>query len=147
MTNDDIIGLLKKSVEGLTKATTELGDKATWSPMDKGRTAVNQVAECALITGMVTGILNAKSMPPADMSGFGKAIAEIATSAESVLALLATNTDALCAAVATLTEADHGISVTMPWGTPMTLTEVAMLTYWNNVYHEGQINYIATLAA
>ena len=146
MTNDDRIGMLKMSVEGLTKATTALGDKATWSPLDKGRTAVNQVAECALIAGMVTGILNAKSMPPTDMSGFGQAVAEVATSPESVLALLATNTDALCAAVATMTESDYEISVTMPWGNQMTLSEVVMLVYWNNVYHEGQINYISTLA-
>lgn len=147
MNNDAIIGMLKQSAAALTKATTELGDKAQWSPLDKGRTALHQVGECALITGMTAKLIEAKAMPPVDMSGFGKAIEEIATSPESVLAVLATNTDALCAAVATMTEADGGISVTMPWGQSMTLTEVAMLTYWNNTYHEGQINYIATLLA
>ena len=146
MTNDDIIGLVKKSVDALTKATTALGDKATWSPLDKGRTAVNQVAECALIAGGVSGILHAKSAESLDMSGFGQAIAALATDAESVLAALATNADSLCAAIATLTEADYAITVQMPWGATYTLSEVAMLVYWNNTYHEGQINYIATLA-
>jgi hypothetical protein len=147
MNNDAIIGMLKQSVAGLTKATTELGDSAMWSPLDKGRTAVNQVGECALIAGMTAKMIEAKAMPPVDMSKFGEAVAEIATSAENVLSLLATNVDALCAAVAAMTEADHAVSVTMPWGQSMTLTEVAMLNYWNNTYHEGQINYIATLLA
>jgi hypothetical protein len=33
----------------------------------------------------------------------------------------------------------------MPWGEEMTLTEVVMLIYWNNSYHQGQINFISTL--
>ena len=147
MNNDAIIGMLKTSAESLTKATTALGDKAMWSPLDKGRTAANQVGECALIAEMTTKLIELKSMPPVDMSKFGEAVAEIATSPENVLALLATNTDALCAAIATMTEADHAVTVTMPWGNTMTLTEVTQLVYWNNTYHEGQINYIATLLA
>ena len=147
MTNDDITGLLKQSAASLAKATTELGDKSQWSPLDKGRTAANQVAECALIAAGAAGILKAKSAESVDMSGFGQAVAALASDTSAALAALAANTETLCAVVATLTEADAGISITMPWGMSYTLPELALLVNWNNTYHEGQINYIATLLA
>lgn len=141
------IAVLRSSAESLAKVTTELGEKASWSPMDKGRSALNQVAECALMTGACIGIIQAKAVPAFDWEAFGKAQAELASNAEAALASLATNTEGFVAALEGLSEEEAGVEVTMPWGEVYTLAGLADVIYWNNTYHVGQINYIQTLAA
>ncbi|MCX6369150.1 MAG: hypothetical protein NTX57_20930, partial [Armatimonadetes bacterium] len=89
-----IQGAIRQSVESLTKLINGLGEKASWSPLDKGRTALNQVAECALITGACTGIIATKSAPEIDWAAFAKAQAELEANPEVLLTTLATNTDA-----------------------------------------------------
>jgi hypothetical protein len=145
MTNQDIISLLQKSVEGLTKATSALGDKAAWSPLDKGRSAGNQVAECAFITAGAAQAVEAGAFPTMDMAQFGPMVAELGNQPEKALAMLADNSAKLCAALEACTPEKLETVVTLPWGEQATLTEVAMIVHWNNTYHEGQINYISTL--
>ncbi|MGC4044330.1 MAG: hypothetical protein QM758_11075 [Armatimonas sp.] len=143
MTNDEMIELVRKSAADLSEATLGLGDKATWSVMDKGRSAADQVAECALISGFAAGILTEKTCPPLD--GFSTAKAALAAAPELALEKLAENTETLAGAIGGLTSDDHTASVAMPWGNEMTLPEVAMLVHWNNSYHLGQVNFISTL--
>jgi hypothetical protein len=146
MTNDDISGLVRKSAADLIKATRALGDKASWQPMDKGRSAANQVAECALITTMATDALTTKAVGPVDWEAFGVAQAALAANPHEAMETLAANTEALSDAIGALSEADHALTVTMPWDEVLSLPHVAMLVHWNNTYHEGQVNYIQTLA-
>lgn len=136
---------LRQSAESLTKLITDMGDKAAWSPLDKGRTALNQVAECALMTGACIGIIQAKAVPAFDWEAFGKAQAELEANPEALLAALTTNTDGLIAAIEGLSAEDAATEITMPWGATYTLAGLADVNYWNNTYHEGQINYIQTL--
>ena len=136
---------LRQSAESLTKLINDMGDKAAWSPLDKGRTALNQVAECALMTGACIGIIQAKAVPAFDWEAFGKAQAELEANPEALLAALATNTDGLIAAIEGLSAEDAATEITMPWGATYTLAGLADVNYWNNTYHEGQINYIQTL--
>ena len=140
-----IHGAVRQSVESLTKLVNELGDKASWSPMDKGRSALDQVGECALITGACTGIIEAKAMPEMDWEAFGKAKAELVANPEALMAALSANTDVFITALEGLSAEDAKIEVTMPWGATYTLAGLANVVYWNNTYHEGQINYIQTL--
>ncbi|WP_309722931.1 hypothetical protein [Armatimonas sp.] len=140
-----IQGAIRQSVGSLTKLINELGEKASWSPLDKGRTALNQVAECALITGACTGIIGAKAATEIDWAAFAKAQAELEANPEGLLTTLATNTDAFFVALDGLSADDATIEVTMPWGATYTLAGLANVVYWNNTYHEGQINYIQTL--
>lgn len=138
------IELATSSAASLEKATLALGDKATWSPLDKGRTAVNQVAECALIAQLTADILTTQVMPAPDWEAFGKAQAALDTP-EKAIAALKEMTANLVAAIEALPESAADTKVTLPWGTEMTLGSLPMLVYWNNTYHEGQINYISTL--
>jgi hypothetical protein len=141
-----IQGAIRQSVESLTKLINGLGEKASWSPLDKGRTALNQVAECALITGACTGVIGAKAAPvEIDWAAFAKAQAELEANPEVLLTTLATNTDAFFVALDGLSAEDAAIEVTMPWGATYTLAGLANVVYWNNTYHEGQINYIQSL--
>ncbi len=146
MTNDDISGLVRKSAADLIKATRSLGDKASWQPLEKGRSAANQVAECALIASFAAGVLATKAVGPMDWEAFNKACAALAADPHAAMETLATNTEALSDAIGALTEADHAATVTMPWDEVLTLPHVAMMVHWNNTYHEGQVNYIQTLA-
>lgn len=133
---------IRTSVDTLTKLTTELGEHASWSPMGKGRTALDQIAECALITSFAAGIIRSKSVPPVDWAAFGAAKAELSVNTETALAALAANTETLAGVLETLTEEDAATTVTLPWGEVVSLIGVAGMVYWNNTYHEGQINLI-----
>ncbi len=146
MTNDDISGLVRKSAADLIKATRALGDKASWQPLEKGRSAANQVAECALISQFAAGALTTKTVGPMDWEAFNKACAALAADPHVAMETLATNTEALSDAIGKLTDDDHAATVTMPWDEVLTLPHVAMMVHWNNTYHEGQVNYIQTLA-
>ena len=136
---------LRSSAASLAKLINELGDKASWSPLDKGRTALNQVAECALMTGACIGIIQNKAVPNFDWEAFGKAQAELEANPEALLTALSTNTEGLIAAIDGLSAEDGAFEITMPWGATYTLAGLADVNYWNNTYHEGQINYIQTL--
>ena len=141
---DLLIGMLRHSSDSLAKAATDLGDKATWSPLDKGRTAIDQVAECALISQWIAGVLTAQAMPAPDWDAFGVAKAALDTT-EKALESLTAGTDALAAAITALPDSAAGIDVTLPWGATMTLGQLPTIVVWNNSYHDGQINYISTL--
>lgn len=139
------LAALRSSAEALTTLIGELGDKASWSPLDKGRTALDQVAECALMTGACVGIIQNKAVPSFDWEEFGKAQAALAADPEALLAALKTNTDNLIATIEGLSAEDAAFEVTMPWGATYTLAGLGDVAYWNNTYHQGQINYIQTL--
>lgn len=138
---------LKSSAEALAKLIEELGEQAGWSPLGKGRTALNQVAECALMTGACIGIIQNKAVPEFNWEEFGKAQAALEADPVALVAALQTNTDNLIAAIEGLSTEDAAFEVTMPWGAKYSLAGLADVNYWNNTYHQGQINYIQTLAA
>jgi hypothetical protein len=47
-------------------------------------------------------------------------------------------------AIRNLTDEDMRSELQMPWG-PMSLEQIAAYPYWNAKYHEGQINFIASI--
>ena len=134
------------SAHAVEKAANALGDRAAWSPLDKGRTAVDQIAECALITGMVADILASGVVPDPDWEAYGRAKAALDNVA-AASALLHANTDKLRLSYEALSDADAEREVAMPWGATYTLIELPSVVLWNNTYHEGQINYIDTLGS
>jgi len=75
--------LIKKSSAGLAQATTELGDKATWKPLDKGRSAVDQCVECGYVSMLIAGALDTQGMPAFDRDGMNAAKAENGHAGES----------------------------------------------------------------
>ena len=139
-----LIEEVKASVHRLAQAITALGDQASWSPLDKGRTAIDQVAECALINGMIADILIKRADPVADWEAYGKAKAALDT-ADKAVAVLNETLGQLEAAYAALPTELEEHQITMPWGQQYKLIDLPSISLWNNTYHEGQINYIATL--
>ncbi len=119
-------------------------DKREWSPTEKARTALDQVAECALLNGGAADLIHRRSMEGFDFAEFEAAKARLARDEGAARTLLQENTAKLVAAIHAVPDADLNIEVPLPWG-PMTLSEVISHSYGNMRYHEGQINYIASL--
>ena len=136
--------MITKSSAGLAQATADLGDKATWKPLDKGRSAVDQCVECGFVSNLIAGALNTQGLPAFDRDGILAAKADNDTP-EKALALLTSGTEALIAAIAAFPADQWDTVQALPqWG-DHSFTELVMYINWNNIYHEGQISYISTL--
>ena len=140
--------MIRGSSDALGKAASELGDKMTWRPLDKGRSALDQVVECGGFAQMGAHIFTHMAVPPLDPSVMQKYRTEYDTP-EKALTLLKSGGEEFARAIEALPADKHQEKVTLPFGGGMekTLAEFALMAYWNTVYHEGQVNYIQTLAA
>jgi uncharacterized damage-inducible protein DinB len=141
---DRLIRGIESSVAELEKELVKLGEHATWSPLDKGRTAVDQVAECALITDWVGQTLEHCTLAPMDWEAYGTTKASLDT-VEKALAALKPATERCVAAMRQLPADKADDVVELPWGEKYTLGDLANIVWWNNTYHNGQICYIQTL--
>jgi len=118
-------------------------DKRAWSPMGDARTALDQIAECAILNGYVAQTLKShKFIMGDDYVGEKKRVQE---DWDALKALFEENTANAVAAIAQTPDEDLDIQVTTPWGEPMKLSQIAAYPFWNMCYHEGQINYIASM--
>ncbi|MGC4044332.1 MAG: hypothetical protein QM758_11085 [Armatimonas sp.] len=144
MQSEVLTGMITRSSGALVKATTELGEKALWNPMGKGRNAVDQCVECGFLSTLIAESLKTQSSPPFDREKMVALKAENDTP-EKALALLNSGTDELLAAIAAFPAENWGVTMTLPWG-ENSFADLVRFVYWNNTYHEGQINYIQTLA-
>ncbi|MBA2637161.1 MAG: hypothetical protein H0U79_02875 [Solirubrobacterales bacterium] len=122
-------------------------NKRDWSPMGGARTALDMVAECAIINGSTVDLIQTRVFPADfDMAAFHQARAELSRAGDVLMSLLHENAAKVAAVIEGVDENDLNAEVSMPWG-PMTLAQVMAYPYWNMSYHEGQINYIASLLA
>lgn len=136
----------QKAAEELATAFQRLPeDKHNWSPDEKARTALDLVAECAILNGYTAELIQSRTWTMNDFNVFIQAKAElVAQGWEAVHALLQENTPKAIAAIAATPEEDLNIEIAMPWGS-QTLAEVIAYPYWNMTYHLGQTNYIASI--
>ncbi|HLJ53903.1 MAG TPA: DinB family protein [Chthonomonadaceae bacterium] len=120
-------------------------DKADWQPLDAGRSALDQLKECAVICGLATSVLNERAFPADFGEQYGRAMAGLDT-ADRAIAALQANSAALDQAILAVPDADLDITVTIPWSDkPSSVAEMMFMNYWNVTYHIGQISYIQTL--
>ena len=120
-------------------------DKRGWSPSEKARSALDQTAECAMINGSTAALIQSRTWPANyDFAEFFRAKTELAQDWNAVKALLDENTAKLAATIRAVPDEDLSIEIQMPWGA-MTLAKIIAYGYWNMSYHEGQINYIASM--
>ena len=137
--NTEVINGLKKSASAVP------ADKQTWSPLDQGRTVVNQIAECALITSFVASTISGQAMPEFDGAAYEAGMAGLNT-LDAAIAALDTSAAELNAAISEFPTDELDTKITMPWfEEPQSFTDIFFIAYWNNTYHIGQINYIQTL--
>lgn len=130
----------------LAKAAQELGEKATWKPLDKGRTALDQVQECAGLTRLCARVFEAGEMISISPDGMAQLRAKIDT-LETATTYLHTAVEDLGRAIEAFPAEKLDEKIILPFGTGIekSFAELAMMNYWNMVYHEGQVNYIQTL--
>lgn len=120
-------------------------DKVGWQPLEKGRTALSQLQECAIICGFSNHTLTNHTLPPDFNEAYGREAAELDT-LEKTITRLDERAAALAATIEALPDEDLDITVKLPWmEEPSTLAELMFMNYWNTVYHVGQVSYIQTL--
>jgi hypothetical protein len=144
----ELAQITRQSLAALTRAAKELGDKIIWRPLDKGRSALDQLQEVAGMAVFGKMIFETQTVPAMGRETFEQFRAEYDTP-EKVFAVLEKAGEEYAQAIEALPEEKLTHVVTLPFGGGMkkTLAEFALLNYWNTVYHEGQINYIQTLCA
>ena len=137
---------IEKSAEDLIKAALALPeDKREWKPLDKGRSALSQLAECAAINTLSAKVVQAAAWQDSLMAEHGPLIAALDTP-DKAMAALREGTAALVKAIRATPDAALDTQITLPW-TTATLAQMFLMPLWNMSYHEGQITYIETLSA
>ena len=120
-------------------------DKRAWSSADSARTALDQMAECALLCGNTADLIESRQWPETfSFEEYARDKAALAQNWDSVKPLLDKNVAKAAAVIRAFPDEDLEISVDMPWG-PMTLAQIMTYPHWNMSYHLGQINYIASI--
>ena len=120
-------------------------DKRNWSAGGDARTALGMAAEVALLNGDTAEMIESRrGLADFDLESLRRRIAALCEDWPRLKATLDENTARAAAAMRALPDEDLKIEVPMPWG-PMTMPEVMSYPYWNAKYHEGQINFIASM--
>ena len=135
-----------KAAEDLLEAINRLPeDKRAWSPMGDARTALNQLAECAILNGSTAEMLKTHTFAmEGGFEAYFEERAKLAADETACKALFAENTAKAIAAIKEVPDEDLELQVNMPWG-PMAVAQIVSYPFWNMCYHEGQINYIASM--
>ena len=119
-------------------------DKRNWSPMGAARTALDMVAECATMNDISVFVETRAFPADFDYPAIVRSRAELAKDPVALIALLHESAARAVATIQTVPAEDLNIEVPMPWGM-FTLAQIMAYPYWNMSYHEGQINYIASM--
>ncbi|MEO7715293.1 MAG: DinB family protein [Capsulimonas sp.] len=140
----------KATCENLIAAVLNLPeDKRLWSPAPTSRSAINLIAECALGNAYTAELIETSKWPDGTLEDFIQAQTELTNGEwETLEALLRSNTERFCTAVRDLPDDRLNEIVELPLGRfagkyPISFT--VSYCYWNMSYHEGQINYIASI--
>ena len=120
-------------------------DKRDWSAGGDARSALDMLAEMAIVNGSAADMLETRSgMANFDLAELERHKAALRADWPALKSLLDTNTARVVEAIRNLSDEDLKSELQMPWG-PMPLEQIAAYPYWNAKYHEGQINFIASM--
>lgn len=107
--------------------------------------ALDMVAECALLNESSAWVIQNRAWSADfDVAAYKRTKAALCHDWPALELLLETNTAKVIAAIRAVPDSDRGVAVAMPWG-QVPVTQLLCFAYWNMTYHEGQINYIASL--
>lgn len=133
----------KKAQDLLDAALAVPEDKHSWQPQEKGRTVIDQIAECAVINRMAIKMLQERAWDTAGREQRQRDRVVLNT-LEKARASLQDNTSALVAVIRAVPDDQLELELGLPWGMS-TVADALLIPYWNMCYHEGQISYIHTL--
>ena len=141
-----LAAVTEKAAAKLAEAFASLPEsKRLWSPAETARTATDQVAECAIINGYMASLLQARQWPDGQIDLFFAEKAEIAAMGwEEIHPRLLESARHAAAAIAAISDSDLMDEIETPWR-KQTVAELITYPHWNMTYHEGQINYLASL--
>lgn len=135
----------KQAAQFMTAFSHIPADKHLWQPSETSRSALNQFAEIAILSGYCAQVLSNKSWEGLDMHAYFPARAELeAAGVDAVRAKFDENIPLLTGALKALTDEDLALNLDTPFG-KMTLEDTAHYAVWNMAYHEGQLCYIASI--
>ncbi len=122
-------------------------DRRLWQPATAARSALDQLAECALLNGNTADLIYSRTGKPLSYGDeYGRLKDALLQDESAARALLTENTARAIAAIATVPDTALDDCIPLPWGS-ITLRELVIYPYWNMVYHTGQIQYISSLLA
>jgi len=142
---DFLITATPKAAEALETALLRLPeDKRNWSPMGDARTALDMVAEVAMLNDIADMVRTRAFPTDFDMDDYMEMKAALIGDWSKLQPMLHSSTAVAVETIKTVPDEDLEIEIPMPWG-PFTLAQIISYPYWNMSYHEGQINYIASM--
>jgi hypothetical protein len=134
-----------KSIEDALLGLPE--DKRNWSPGGEARTALDMVAECALMNEATIDLLTTKVFDESfDFAEYNRVRAELTQDWPTLQARLHESAARVTETIRAVPDSDLSIEVPMPWGTS-TIEGICGYPYWNMSYHEGQITQIQMILA
>jgi hypothetical protein len=139
--------LNREAAEALVRTIQAMpADKVTWKPLDNGRSALDQLQECAGISYYAAQVLQTRELPPFDREAFDKMKEEHDT-VEKAATLLQNGIEKLTAAIDAFPPEHLDDTLTLPFagGITKSFAELMLMSYWNMSYHQGQVNFIQTL--
>ena len=119
-------------------------DKRGWSPGEKSRTALDQVAECAILNEYTAELIQTRTWQADWFADFPAAKTKAAQDWGTLQARLQESAARVAAAIADVPDEALADEIQL-FGRTMALAEVMARSYWNMTYHEGQIVYIGSL--
>lgn len=121
-------------------------DKLAWRAMDEGRTALDQLQECAAAPSSYTNILRREPKAFLDSDREKRQLAKATwLTVDKCETECRERTAILLEIIRAIPDTALSDSVMMPWGEEWKISDVSAMHYWNLVYHTGQICFIQTL--
>jgi hypothetical protein len=120
-------------------------EKRHWKPSQNSRSALDMVAECALMNGNSIDMIAGRNFP-ADYAylHFRHEIIELCADWPTLQKLLHHNTAQVADVIRAIPDEQINQPIVMPWGDTPT-ADIISYPYWNMTYHEGQVNYLASM--
>jgi len=145
-----LIDMIESSHNNLFRAVRAMPeDKLTWKVEGKGRSALEQLQECAQSPMWFKAVLdNIDSPPEFSEADFGKMMEERQQwdTVDKCEAACKKNMEGLIESIKQFPEEKMSQKVKLQFREePFEAADMILGTYWNNTYHIGQINFIQTL--
>jgi uncharacterized damage-inducible protein DinB len=140
------VSLTEKQAKDLVAAFDRLpADKRHWEPTEGSRSAANQLAECAILNGSTAKLLETRTWDTQEsFEEFFEQRDKLAGDDGALKATMEENLPKIIHAIRSIPTEDLDKEIAMPWGN-MKVGQIITYPYWNMAYHEGQVNYIATM--
>jgi len=146
---DQIIRSTRFALEDLFRTAKAVPlDKIEWTPLEEGRSVLDQLQECAQAPVWYKSILEARAWL-FDEEKWEQALKERKewNTIEKCEEVAKENTEKLFETIQNFPDEDLDIMVHFPFhgGILRSIADIMGFHHWNLVYHTGQINYIQTL--